>query len=454
MQTRWSYREALAFIYSFTDYEKKVPQAYAPQFYDLARVHRLLALLGDPQQTFRVVHIAGTKGKGSTAAIAESVLRAAGYRTGLYTSPHLHTFRERIRAGETLIGEADVARLAERMSPLVGQVPGITTFEVMTGLAMAWFAEQEVEWAVLEVGLGGRLDATNVITPAVAVITPISYDHTAILGDTLTQIATEKAGIIKPGIPAVSAPQVAEALAVIEAICRERGAPLTLVGREWTWRIGRLDVDRCAQRFGIYHGEMAVGTTGRSSRLWMPLWGEHQVVNATTAVAALSLLPGVKLRPEAIRLGLRSVRWPGRLEVLGRKPWVVVDSAHNGDSASKLMTALRALPFRRLLVVLGASADHVTPELLKTLLSGASWAVATRSCHPRAADPAWLQEWAGGLGLTMGLSHDVSQALDLALQQAGSDDLVCCTGSVFIVAEARAAWLARQGLPAPPSDPV
>jgi dihydrofolate synthase/folylpolyglutamate synthase len=450
MATGWTYRDALVYIYSFTDYEKKAPQAYAPEFYDLTRVHRLLALLGDPQRTFQVVHIAGTKGKGSTAAMAESVLRSAGYRTGLYTSPHLHTFRERIRVAGELIPEADVARLAETMRPLVAEIAGITTFEVMTGLALAWFAEQGVEWTVLEVGLGGRLDATNVVTPAVAVITPISYDHTAILGDTLTQIATEKAGIIKPGVPAVCAPQTAEALAVIEATCRSQGAPLTLVGRDWTWQPAKSDLD--GQSFTIYHQNAVVG--GRA-HLWIPLLGEHQLMNATTAVAALALLPGVKLPPKALRLGLRTVHWPARMEILGRAPLVVADSAHNGDSAQKLMAALRACcPARRLHVVFGASEDHVTPELLRALLSDASWAIATRSRHPRAADPASLQARAGKLGFHLEVSGSVAQALDLALAQAGAGDLVCCTGSVFVAAEARAAWFARQGLPTPASDPV
>ena len=450
MAATWTYRDALLYIYSFTDYEKKVPQLYAPEFYDLTRVHRLLALLGSPQQAFQVVHIAGTKGKGSTAAFAESVLRAAGYRTGLYTSPHLHTFRERIQTGGALIPEADLARLAEMMQPLVAQIAGITTFEVMTGLALAWFAERRVEWAVLEVGLGGRLDATNVVIPAVSVITPISYDHTAILGDTLTQIATEKAGIIKPGVPAVSAPQTAEALAVIETICRERGVPLILVGRDWTWQPCRADLD--GQSFTVYHHDTVIG--GRSP-LWIPLLGEHQLMNATTAIAALALLPGVKLRPRALHLGLRTVHWPGRLEILGRAPLLVADSAHNGDSAQKLMAALRACcPSKRLYVVFGASTDHVTPELLRALLSDASWAIATRSRHPRAADPIWLQARAAELGFHLEVSDSVAHALDLALAHAGSDDLVCCTGSVFVAAEVRAAWFARQGLPALPSDPV
>ena len=447
MLTQLSYRDALSYLYSFTDYEKQAPQAYAPEFYDLERMVRLLALLGDPQQTYQVVHIAGTKGKGSTAAMTESVLRAAGYGTGLYTSPHLHTFRERIQAGGELIPEPDVARLVSAMQPLVEQVPGLTTFEIMTGLALAWFAERQIDWAVLEVGLGGRLDATNVVTPAVSVITPISLDHTGILGTTLTRIATEKAGIIKPGVPAVSAPQMDEAMAVITATCRERGAPLTLVGRDWTWQPGLADLS--GQSFSVQ------GPARTWSDLWIPLLGKHQVQNAITGLAALSLLPGVDVAEAALRRGLATVHWPARFEILGRAPLVIVDSAHNGDSAQKLMAALRACcAIEHLFVVLGCSGDHVTDELLRTLLSEASWSVATRSRHPRAADPAWLQSRAAELGFRMEASLDVAEALDRALALAGPADLVCCAGSVFVAAEARSAWFARQGLPMPPVDPA
>lgn len=440
------YREALAYIYHFTDYEKRGFAVYAPEFYNLDRVHHLLALLGEPHRAFRSIHIAGTKGKGSTAAMAEAMLRAAGYRTGLYTSPHLHTFRERIQTGGELIPEAEVVRLVKAMQPLVSRVADITTFEVMTGLAFAWFAEQGVEWAVVEVGLGGRLDATNVVTPAVAVLTSISYDHTAILGDTLSQIATEKAGIIKRGVPVVSAPQADEALAVIEETCREREAPLTLVGRDWGWQADRSTLD--GQAFAISHGQE------RLEGLWLPLLGEHQLVNATTAVAAV-VGSGAAVSAAAIHQGLRAVYWPARLEILNRGPWVVADSAHNGDSAQKLRAALQALfGERRLTVVLGASTDHATPEMLMVLLAGAERAIATRARHPRAADPAWLQARAQTMGYYLQVSQTVPQALEMALAAAGPDDLICCTGSVFVAAEARAAWLARQGVPLPPSDPT
>ncbi len=444
-----SYRDALTYIYGFTDYEKRGFAVYAPEFYDLDRVRQLLSLLGEPQRSFRAIHIAGTKGKGSTAAMVESVLRAAGYRTGLYTSPHLHTFRERIQTCGALIPEADVARLVDRMKPLAAQVADITTFEIMTALAFAWFAEQGVQWAVVEVGLGGRLDATNVLTPAVAVITSISYDHMAILGETLSRIAAEKAGIIKAGVPVVSAPQSPEALSVIEEICSQRGVPLILVGRDWQWELGTANLD--GQAFALVKGRRVIDD------LWIPLLGEHQVINAATAVAALSLLggAGIDLSQAAIRNGLQAVHWPGRLEVLGRAPLVVADAAHNGDSAQKLVAALQDYcDYRRLVVVWGASADHATPELMAALLSGADRAIVARSRHPRAADPSWLQAKAAESGFRLEVKETVAQALDAALDDAGPEDLICCTGSVFVAAEAREAWFARQGMLPPPSDPA
>ena len=444
-----TYRGALRYMYGFTDYEKRGFAAYAPEFYDLERVERLLALLGDPQRSFRAVHIAGTKGKGSTSAMIESVLRVVGYRSGLYTSPHLHTFRERIQARGKMISEADIVRLVDKMRPLVAQVADVTTFEVMTCLAFAWFEEQAVEWAVVEVGLGGRLDATNVLIPAVSVITSLSYDHTAVLGDTLALIAAEKAGIIKQGVPVVSAPQPGEALAVIEATSSEMGAPLTLVGRDWTWEAGAASLE--GQQFSIRHRQDEIRD------LCTPLLGEHQLINATTAVATLSLLreAGLDIPQATIREGMETVSWPGRFEILGRQPLIIADSAHNGDSARKLVATVRAVcDYRRLIVILGASADHATPALMEALLVGADRAIAAQAKHPRAADPDWLQDRAAALGFQMEVSGTVAQALELALADAGPEDLVLCTGSVFVAGDARLAWFARTNRALPPSDPV
>ena len=445
----FTYEEALDYIYSFTDYEKTTSYRYAPKFFDLARMERLLASLDNPHRRFPSVHIAGTKGKGSTAAMTASVLQAAGYRTGLYTSPHLHTFRERIRVDGQPIERAEVVALAERLRPLVEGVEGITTFEVMTAMAFLYFVERGVDFAVLEVGLGGRLDATNVVSPLVSVITSLSYDHTHILGHTLAQIAREKAGIIKRRVPVVSAPQPPEAMAVIEQVCREREAELLVVGRDWTWEAGEANLK--GQWFKVAGG----GGQEASRSFWIPLLGRHQLINATIVVAAVEMLRqrGVHIPEASLREGLRRVRWPGRLEILGRKPFLVVDCAHNADSAQKLATALRELfAYRDLILVFGASADKDIRGMMRALLPLAREVILTRAHHPRAADPGALREEARSLGWEVAISEDVASALSQALELAYEDDLVCVTGSTFVVAEAREAWAELTGGAMPERD--
>ncbi len=462
----FTYEEALDYIYSFTDYEKTTSYRYAPKFFDLARMERLLASLDNPHRRFPSVHIAGTKGKGSTAAMTASVLQAAGYRTGLYTSPHLHTFRERIRVDGQPIGRAEVVALAERLRPLVEGVEGITTFEVMTAMAFLYFVERGIDFAVLEVGLGGRLDATNVVTPLVSVITSLSYDHTHVLGHTLAQIAREKAGIIKRRVPVVSAPQPPEAMAVIEQVCREREAELVVVGRDWTWETGEANLEgQWFQVMGGTGGAFPAGECGgcpsnplypiRYDRLWIPLLGRHQLINATLVVAAVEMLrrQGVHIPEASVREGLRRVRWPGRLEVLGRRPFLIVDCAHNADSAQKLAAALRELfAYRDLILVFGASADKDIRGMMRALLPLAREVILTRAHHPRAADPGELREEARSLGWEAAISEDVAGALSQALELAEENDLVCVTGSTFVVAEAREAWAELTGGAMPERD--
>ncbi len=274
------YQAALDYIFNYVDYERRRSVPYTETAWDLARTRRALHALDDPHLGLRYVHVAGSKGKGSTAANVDAVLRASGLRTGFYTSPHLHTFRERIRIDGQLIGQEDVVRLLDRCKLAIESVPGITTFEIITLLALLHFAQQAVDWVVLEVGLGGRLDATNVVTPAVSVITPISYEHTALLGDTLDLIAREKAGIIKPGVPVVVAPQHAEALAAIEEVAARQQARLILAGRNWTWRVGIGPAGGAAhpaawgapagQRHDRHRRLRRVGLAGRAHHRWQP----------------------------------------------------------------------------------------------------------------------------------------------------------------------------------------
>jgi len=444
-----TYKDALDYIYSFTDYEKKSSYLYGPEHFDLARVEKLLAWLDNPHRHFESIHIAGTKGKGSVAAMSESILRAAGYRTGLYTSPHLHTLRERIQVGGRLIPEEAVISLTERLQPLASRIEGITTFEIITALGFLYFAEQGVEFAVLEVGMGGRLDATNVVTPLVAIITSLSYDHTHILGETLPLIAREKAGIIKDEAWVVSAPQVPEAMAVIEEVCRGKAAELTVIGRDWTWEAGEANLE------GQWFQVSGSGPQVAGRRFWIPLLGRHQLNNATVVVAAMEKLRqrGINVPETSIREGLRRVHWPGRLEILGRRPFVVVDCAHNADSSRKLKAALEELfAYRHLILIFGASADKDIEGMMRELFPLAQQIIVTQARHARAADASALREQALALGWESTASDGLAEALSLALKTADSHDLICATGSVFVVAEAREAWAGMQGSEMPERD--
>ncbi len=425
------YQAALDYILSFTDYEKLPGFLYTAANFDLRRMAELLERLGNPHLTSRSIHVAGTKGKGSTAAMIASALSTAGYRTGLYTSPHLHTFRERMTINGEMITEEEFSALAARLQPEIDEVNRrhnygeLTTFEILTALAFAFFKERRVHFQVLEVGLGGRLDATNVVTPQLCVITSISLDHAAVLGDSLAKIAREKAGIIKPGALVVSAPQPSEAERVITEVCRHHGASLTTVGRDVTWK--KLTSDLAGQSFEV------TGKTG-THQLTIPLLGKHQLENAATAVAALEALA---IGAEDIAQGLARVRWPGRLEILRREPLFLVDGAHNPDSARRLKEAIAEyLNYDRLILVIGASSDKDIGGIVGELASLSSMAIATRSRHPRALAPALLLEELERQGVTGVMAESVAAAVESALEMAGPRDLICATGSLFVAAEA------------------
>ena len=447
-----TYREALRIIFERADFERGDRPAYAQRVWRLARVEELVAQFDDPHQAFRSVHVAGTKGKGSTTAMVDSILRAAGYRTGMYTSPHLHTFRERIRIDGGLIPEGDVAAMVEQMRPVLDARPELTVFEIMTALAMWYYAQRGVDFGVFEVGLGGRLDATNVLRPLVSVITSISRDHVNVLGDTIEDIAREKAGIIKPAIPVVSAPQRQDAMQVIQDTCSERGAPLTVVGKDWRWRFQGADLS--TQRLSLYragHEEEP-----EYADLTLPLLGAHQLENAATAIAAIEILRecDISISPEAVRGGLASVEWPGRMEILGQRPLLVVDGAHNVDSTQRLLDAVASyLTYERLLIVFGAGHTHSPRDLLQILLPRAQRVYLTQAHHAKATPAPELKALIKALGGEALGGGTVREALHRALTDAHEDDLVLVTGSLFVVAEAREAWAAFNDLPPFPADP-
>ena len=415
-----TYSEALNYLNQFINYERTQPQRYAPETLNLNRVNHLLDRLGRPDRAYRAIHIAGTKGKGSTAAMIESCLRAAGYRTGFYTSPHLHAFRERMRINNEYVSREEFAQLVDELEPHLNAVEGITWFEIVTTLAFLFFARSQIDVAVLEVGLGGRFDATNVVTPIVSVITSLSMDHMNLLGNTIEQIAFEKAGIIKRHVPVVCAPQVPEALDVIRRVARMRGARLILPP---------------PQPSPVSPGRV------------LSLLGAHQVINASVARTALQVANenGLSVSDEALRQGLETVKWPGRLEVLNRDPLVVVDGAHNGDSAQKLAAALHEVfHVDQWTLIIGISADKDIPAILDGLLPIAKRLIVTQASNSRAANVETIGAQVTDRGLAPTPTASVTEALEIALNDRSP---IIITGSLFTVADAREAWFARMGQP-------
>jgi dihydrofolate synthase/folylpolyglutamate synthase len=436
MDAELAYNHALDYLYSYVDYSLKKTAEWARADFNLERIFDLLGRLGDPHLQSPVLHVAGTKGKGSTSALCAAALQAAGYRTGLYTSPHLQDYIERIQVDGQPVSHAGLVDLVEQVKPHVAAVPHLTTFEITTALACLYFAQQKVEAAVFEVGLGGRLDATNVVSPCVSVITSLSYDHMAILGNTLTQIAGEKAGIIKAGVPVVSSPQVPEALVVLERVAAECQAPFTLVGRDLTFEAGEHSLD--GQNMTIINPR---SQSANSVILRIPLLGQHQLTNAATAYAALQE-SGLDLPEQAIRAGFAGVVWPYRFEIARREPPVVLDSAHNLDSFEKLAQTLDDyFPARSVTLIFGSSEDKDIPGMLAALRPRIKRVIATRAEHPRAVDSSGLLEAAVRLGVPAEAADPVSEALGRALAYSEQDgSLVLSAGSMFVTAEVKTAW--------------
>ena len=429
-----NYKQAIDYLSSYTDYEK-LPAPHDPAFYDLRRVDELLAQLGNPHLKARSVHITGTNGKGSVAAMVASVLSVSGYTTGLYTSPHLHTWRERIRVDGRLISEEELSSLVERAKPEIEAVNQratygqLTTFELLTASAFAYFSLKEADFQVLEVGMGGKFDATSVITPEVCILTTISLDHTDVLGSSIAEIAVEKTAIIKPGSVVVTSPQPDEAEGVIEKTCLSRGAKLVRVGR---------DVTRQSLGFDLDKQQLWVKGRLGSYELTIPLLGQHQIDNAATAVAALEVLVerGFNISKDSIIKGLAQVSWPGRLQILSRHPLLVVDGAHNPDAARRLRESLEQyFDFDRAILVIGVSEDKDIAGIAAELSSLFDRVIATRSNHPRAAVPESIVAEFRQRGVDTQAVDAVSEALSLARSLAGTKDLICVAGSLFMVAE-------------------
>lgn len=431
------YQEALDYIWGqakgLVNLEKATAPSRAP--YTLERMNRLMEAVGNPQKQLRVVHVAGTKGKGSTAAMIEAVLRAAGYRTGFYSSPHLHDPRERIRLDGKMIPEATFTDLVNRLYPLFDSYEGTTTFEALTAMMFVWYAESNVDVAVLEVGLGGRLDATNLVTPLVSVITPLALEHTIILGDTIEEIAFEKAGIIKEGVPVVTSAQSPAAMEVLKRIASERHAPFTIAPDQWTMTFRSVSLD--GQRFNLTPADPSQPAY---QDVQLRLLGKHQQRNALLAVSALETIRAtLPWEERALRQGLATVNWYARVEVLSQNPYLMVDGAHTIESANALITTLNDVfdgEIPPATLIFGVSSDKHPMEILRAFGPLAERVIFTQSEHPRAAP-------ARDVAIQCGFSEDalvtdsVAAALDLALTNSGENDLIVVAGSLFVAAEAR-----------------
>jgi dihydrofolate synthase/folylpolyglutamate synthase len=406
----------------------------------LERMVAMLDRLGRPHDLLKFLHVAGTNGKGSTCSYLANMLEAQGYRVGLYTSPYLIQFHDRMSVGGVNISDEELEDIAAQIRPVVEEVSATdagrpTEFEVVSVISILHYARKKVDFVVWETGLGGRLDSTNVVTPLLSLITNVGYDHQAILGDTLEQIAEEKAGIIKPGVPVLTTAN-GTALKVIERTAEEKGSRCLQIGRDFS----ALRTSFCFE--GQTFDWQGLGVS--LNDLEIKMLGAHQIFNASLAVAACVQLRemGVEVSEASIRQGLRKTAWPGRLEVVSRKPLTLLDGAHNPEGAAALAAALRELlPDRKVILIAGMMADKAIPEVLAPLVPLAKHLIVTRADMPRSAQVEDVAAVVRSLdpSLPMTTSASVEEAFRLAREQVRSEaDCIVCTGSLYMISEARA----------------
>jgi len=434
------YREAVKYLESFVNYERLNRYSYKKSL-GLQRIRSFLRFIGNPQKELKTIHIAGSKGKGSTCAFVAYILRQAGFSVGLYTSPHLSDFRERIRIlkpheinsrlpFEGLISRKNLIDLVEFLKPAIKEFGELSFFEIYTALAFLYFKNKKVDFVVLETGMGGRLDATNVAESLVCGITPISYEHTRYLGKRLSQIAGEKAGIIKQKSLVISSVQEKEAAQVIQNTAANLQAKLFVVGKEI--------------QYSAKGGYFSInGVNNNYTNLKINLLGAHQLINAALSVGIVEALGayGFKISVDCIRKGLYNTIWPGRLEVLCRKPYIVVDGAQNAASAAVLKSAVKDIfKYRKLILVLGVSRDKDIKGIASQLFAMADKIILTCADNPRAITPGRLKRYLPGKEKEVFVTAGVKEAKIIALKIAGPSDLILVTGSLFVVGEFRDAY--------------
>jgi len=434
-----NYKQSTVYIESLTNYEKSPAARYDASNFDLRRMELLLAALGNPQAGRKTIHIAGTKGKGSTAAMVAAILRAAGYCSGLFTSPHLYSWQERIQVNGHPVAQKHFVRLVNLVRPHVEEINNnarfgcLTTFEVITAVAFLYFREKGATFQVLETGMGGRLDSTNVVKPDVCVLTSISLDHTQVLGDTLAKIAGEKAGIIKPGCTVVSAPQETAAGSVIKAKCRALDATLIQAGTDIKW----IPISN-----NLSFQTFQVDGLLRKYRIRLPLLGDFQMENASLAIATIEILrqQGANITYKDILLGLGRVRWPARMQILGLSPLVIIDGAHNAYSLKRLVESIRKyFTYSRAYVIFGSSSDKDIIGMGRELEGFADCVILTSSHHARAASVDYLKKLLKNSNLNISQELDAVKSLAAARSIACGEDLILATGSLFLAAEIQTA---------------
>ena len=412
--------DALSYIHR-VDWRGSVP--------GLSRIDTLLGMLGHPERAVKYIHITGTNGKGSTCAMLAAILRQAGYKTGLYTSPYIFRFNERMQINGTPISDDALCALVEELQPLADSMADHPTeFELVTAMALTWFARERCDIVVCEVGMGGEFDATNVIpSPEAAVLTNIGLDHTAVLGDTVEQIAATKSGIIKPGCHAVLYPCAPSVRDVVAARCRAAGAPLTVADFGAIQSVSD-SLDGQVFHFGAYRS------------LHLPLLGAHQLRNAAVALTAVEVLRrrGWHISEDAVRRGLASVTWPGRFQVVRRRPTVILDGGHNPQCMESLAAAIREyLPGQPVTVLTGVLADKDYPAMLAALDTQAAAYIAATPLSPRALPAAELGDYLKRFGKPVTVCADPAQAAELALAHAAPEDVICAVGSLYMAGAIR-----------------
>jgi len=432
MEIEREYQRSLDFIYSFIDLSITRNLRYSPDKFDLSRMYGVMSSLGDPQLNYDVVHVAGTKGKGSICAMTASIMKEAGYKVGFYSSPHMIDFRERIKVNNNEISKESLTNYVMKLRQIFNNVEKISTFEIITAIAFKYFSDQQVDIAVIEVGMGGRLDATNVVQPILTIISPVSHDHMKILGNTIAKIAKEKAGIIKKSIPVILSGQKKSAKEEIEIIANRNGSLIIDTSKKYTFE----QINYSLEKQSFIIKENLIHPRDTCGPIYeIPLLGDHQIHNAITAFACVMRLRklGYEINESALKNGFSRVEWQGRFEVVYQKPLIIVDGAHNRDSFRKLRDTIKKyLAGKKVILIFGASEDKEVKLMVKIIKPYVDHFIFTKSEHPRALGLDKLEKLASSLDLNNYSMCEIDSIIPLILRKSDQKKAYIASGSIFI----------------------